>query len=358
MKKRVCDVLIIGAGPAGASAALAAANHNLRVIVVELHPVVGVPVRCAEYIPAPLLGELAPHTSDTSYLVQRLSGMRTILPNGTVKEIRAPGFTIHRDRFDQILIETAKKAGAQVLLDTRAVGRKDKIVTVKSSDGSPTEIEAEVIIGADGPHTTVGKWIGISNRHLMPAAQARVPLTEAMDVTEVYFDPEVFGGYVWLFPKGDHANLGLGIQRNRETPVALKKLLFRFIDRFHSDGKIKNNVLGFTAGWIPAGRPRNVVCQNILLAGDAAGHTHPITGAGIYHAVICGQMAGKWAARAVKKKDLKVLNGYEAEWRDLLEDVLERAYLKRKTLEANWTTRLDEIIPQCWVAFKEYYGRP
>ena len=354
INRMVCDVLIVGAGPAGSSAALAAANRNMRVVVVERRPVIGVPVRCAEYIPAPLLGELA---MDTSYVVQRLYGMRTILPNGRVKEVRAPGFTIHRDRFDQTLAEAAEQAGARILLNTRAVGRGKKNIHLKSSDGSLTRIEAKIIIGADGPHTTVGQWIGASNRHLMPAVQAQVPLVESMDVAEVYFDPEVFGGYVWLFPKGDLANVGLGIRRNRETPVALRQLLARFIDRFHRDGKVKKSVLGYTAGWIPADRPRSVVCQNILLAGDAAGHTHPITGAGIFHAVVCGRMAGKWAARAVKSGDLKVLNGYETEWRDLLEDALERAYSRRETLEANWATRLDEIIPRCWVAFKEYYGR-
>jgi digeranylgeranylglycerophospholipid reductase len=357
MKKLVCDVLIVGAGPAGASAAIAAAKRDARVVMVERRSVVGVPVRCAEYIPAPLLGELAPYVSDTSYVVQRLYGMRTILPNGKVKEMRAPGFTIHRDRFDQVLAKAAEQAGARILLETQAVGRENKTVRVKSSDGSLTQIEAAVIIGADGPHTTVGKWIGAPNRHLMPAVQAQVPLIEAMDVTEVYFDPEVFGGYVWIFPKGDHANVGLGIQRNREAPIALKQLLTRFIDRFHRDGKIEKSVLGYTAGWIPADRPRRVVHQNILLTGDAAGHTHPITGAGIFHAVVCGRMAGKWAARAVNAGDMKVLNGYETEWRDLLEDVLERAYSRRKTLEANWADRLDEIIPQCWVAYKEYYGR-
>lgn len=354
MKKMVCDVLIVGAGPAGTSAARAAAEQDIRVVVVERRPVVGVPVRCAEYIPAPLLGEL---NLGTSYVVQRLCGMRTILPNGRVKEMRAPGFTIHRDRFDQTLAEAAKQAGAQMLLSTRAVERENKTVHLISADGSRCRVDARIIIGADGPHSAVGKWFHAANRHLMPAVQARVALVQPMDVTEVYFDPDVFGGYVWLFPKGDLANVGLGIRRSEASPVSLRHLLHRFIDRFHRDGKIEKRVLGYTAGWIPADRPRGVVHENILLAGDAAGHTHAITGAGIFHAVVCGRMAGKWAARAVKGNDLTVLEGYEAEWRDLLEDVLERACSKRKTLEADWAVRLDDVIPRCWVAFKEYYDR-
>lgn len=354
MKDIGCDVLIVGAGPAGTSAARAAAAQGIRVVVVERRPVVGVPVRCAEYIPAPVVGEL---DLGTSYIVQRIRGMRTMLPNGRVKEIRAPGFTIHRDRFDQTLAEAAVQAGARMLLAARAVGRENRTVYVKSADGSRTRIDARIIIGADGPHTTVGKWVGASNRHLLPAVQARVPLRHPMDVTEVYFDHNVYGGYVWLFPKGDHANVGLGIRRSERSPADLRQLLHRYLDRFHRDGKIENSVLAYTAGWLPADRPRGIVHENIILAGDAGGHTHAVTGAGVFHAVVCGRMAGNWAALAVKANDPKVLIGYEAEWRDLLEDVLERACLRRKTLEAEWDERLDDVIPRCWVAFKEYYGR-
>lgn len=349
-----CDVLIVGAGPAGTSAARAAAERGMRVVVVERRPVVGVPVRCAEYIPAPLVGELA---LGTAYVVQGLSGMRTMLPNGRIKEMRAPGFTIRRDRFDQTLAEAAVLAGAQIRLATRAVARENGTVFVASADGRRARIDARIIIGADGPHTTVGKWAGAANRNLLPAVQARVPLVQPMDVTEVYFDRDVFGGYVWLFPKGGHANVGLGIRRKKGSPASLRQLLHRYLDRFHRDGKIENAVLGYTAGWIPADRPRGVVCDNILMAGDAGGHTHAITGAGIFHAVVCGRMAGKWAARAVTGNDPKVLNGYEAEWRDLLEEVLERACSRRKTLEAEWGERPEDVIPRCWVAFKEYYGR-
>ena len=70
------------------------------------------------------------------------------------------------------------------------------------------------------------------------------------------------------------------------------------------------------AGRIPAEAPRAIAGGNILLAGDAAGHTHPITGAGIVQAVIGGRMAGKWAARAVESGDMNNLANYESEWMD------------------------------------------
>ncbi len=358
MKPLSCDILVVGAGPAGSSAARVAAEQNMKVILVERRPVIGVPVRCAEYIPAPLVGEL---NLGKSYVVQALQGMQTTLPNGAVKKMRAPGYTVHRDRFDQILAKAAAKAGARILLGTKAISRDQTLVHLKNETGASLSIAANVIIGADGPHTTVGKWIGSVNKNLIPAVQVTVPLPKPMDHTEIYFDPEIYGGYGWLFPKGDQANVGLGIKRRKQTKLHAKgakkigQVLNRLVHTLASDGKIHPNPIRYVAGWIPAEPLRKVTGENILLVGDAAGHTHPITGAGVYQAVVCGQMAGKWAARSVHEKDFQLLQEYEAEWRELFGQTLQRAHHRRCLLEQNWN-HLNEVIRRCWVAFKEYYA--
>ena len=82
MQVEKCDILIIGAGPAGASAARAAAQAGLGVIVAERRATVGIPVQCAEYIPAPLLGQ-AKLSRDV--VVQKIDGMRTVVPGCEVK---------------------------------------------------------------------------------------------------------------------------------------------------------------------------------------------------------------------------------------------------------------------------------
>ena len=91
-----------------------------------------------------------------------------------------------------------------------------------------------------------------------------------------------------------------------------------------------------------------------MLVGDAAGQTHPITGAGIVQAVICGKMAGEWAAEAIKKDNPDLLAEYENEWFDLYGASQERAFRRRELMENNWND-LDKIIKKCWVAFEEYY---
>jgi flavin-dependent dehydrogenase len=92
----------------------------------------------------------------------------------------------------------------------------------------------------------------------------------------------------------------------------------------------------------------------MVLAGDAAGQTHPVSGAGVAQAVICGQMAGKWAARAIESKDMGLLFEYDREWKELYEETQERGFNRRKLMEKEWD-HLEDIIRHCWIAFKEYY---
>ena len=89
MKTLTCDILVVGAGPAGTSAAREAASKGACVIVVESRAVIGVPVQCAEYIPAPLLGEVCLRPD---FVVQPLRGMKTLL-NGRTSRKSLPQVT-------------------------------------------------------------------------------------------------------------------------------------------------------------------------------------------------------------------------------------------------------------------------
>jgi len=344
---------VVGAGPAGLAASLVAAQKGLKVLVVERRNVIGVPVQCAEYIPAPLLGKI---NLGRRFVVQPVRGMKTILPGNEIKETVAPGFIIHRDLFDQALANTARKAGTNILLSTWASSITDNSkVSLKGKDGRLSKVQAKVIIGADGPRSKVGRWIGSVKRNLILGIQARVALTCPLEFTEVYFDREIFAGYGWLFPKGREANVGLGLKHGKSGRRSIRKVFDRFVSRLTKEGKIKSQPYAYTAGWIPAEPVRNAVHGNIMLAGDAAGHTHPITGAGIFTGITCGRMAGKWAARAVQQDDLGLLREYDTEWRDLFGETLERAFQRRQLMEKQWD-RFEEIIKFCWVAYREYYA--
>ncbi len=117
-------------------------------------------------------------------------------------------------------------------------------------------------------------------------------------------------------------------------------------------------IVSKTGGSIPCEPREKIVFDNILLVGDAAGHAHPITGAGILNAIISGQIAGKIAAEAILRKDLQHLNHYETECRDAFGQSLQYGFLKRNFLEEQWhrpDRDWNTLIRQTWVGFKEYY---
>jgi geranylgeranyl reductase family protein len=323
------------------------------VLLVDRRRQVGLPVQCAEYIPLMLKGQLG---LGGGYIVQKIEGMRTFVPGRTVKESAAPGYIIRRESFDRTLVAAARKAGAELRCATRATAmHADDEVTLSPKDGPAYTVRSKVIIGADGPLSTIGRWAGAVNRHLLSGVQMTLPLTAPLAYAEIYFDPEFVAGYGWLFPKGKVANVGLGMSRATGGRPSVRKLLDGFIRRLAAEGKICGAPVAHAAGLIPAEPVRNAVHGKIMLVGDAAGHTHPITGAGIFAAVTCGQLAGKHAAAAVAANDLTRLRAYDREWQDLLGDTLERAHRRRRLMEARWS-EFDTILNQCWVAFKEYYA--
>ena len=349
MREHRCDILVIGAGPAGASAAQRAAEAGTKVLLIDRKPVPGEPVRCAEFIPGQLLGELE---CGKKFIVQPVRGMKSILPDGNRAETPAPGLMIDRNILDQALAAKALEAGADIWTGTRALSFDGEKVIVKK-ESELLSIKAGIIIGADGPHTRAGRWINSPNNNLIPAIQVKVSLKRPLDCTEVYFEKRFYGGYAWLFPKGNIANAGLGMKRQS----GLKELIIHldyFIKKLREKNRITGEISGYTAGWMPAEFPRKIVRGNIMLAGDAAGQTHPITGAGVAQAVIGGSMAGTWAAEAVRKDDTRILAEYENEWLDIYGESQERAAKRRRFMEANWDD-LDKIIRKCWVVFKDYY---
>lgn len=350
MTRAGCDILVVGAGPAGTAAALAAAQAGARVTVVDRRRAIGVPVQCAEYIPAMLLRDVP---ACGPAVVQAVRAMRTFVRDEPAGELDAPGCVVDRDRFDQLLAAAAERAGASLLTGTAARRLEGDTVVLKRRGGTTLVLRPRVIVGADGPRSTVGRWAGLVNRRLVPAVQARVRLLQPLDVTEVYLHPDYPAGYAWLFPKQGMANAGVGFAPVPGGPRPTAALA-AFLATLARRGRIAGPVAAYQAGWIPVAPLADSVRGNLLLVGDAAGQTHPVTGAGIFNAVTCGAMAGRWAARAALGDDVSLLRRYDEEWRDLLGGTLARAAARRRRMEAHWG-RFDDIIRSCWVAFEEYH---
>lgn len=351
------DVLVVGLGPAGACAARTAAAAGRSVIALERRKAVGVPVQCAEFVPLPM----GKYALASGVFQQRIDAMTTILPSRERVVSDFPGIMIDRRGFDQTLARAAREAGTEEFLETTldSVDAARSIATVRSN-GDARQVEYRVLIAADGPRSRVGASLGLPPLATVDSRQYTVPLLRRYTHTDIFLSADYPGGYAWLFPKGDVANVGLGIDTRfaRDLKAPLDALHLQLA----GDGLVSADIVGRTGGPIPVGGLRaQLVVGNVLFAGDAAGLTHPITGAGIAAAVISGEAAGLNAARFLAG-ETDALADYEEDIRDQFEATLARAMARRRWMLRFWTrpqARADALHRRGWIAFPEYFdGSP
>ena len=357
---RVIDVLVVGLGPAGASAAAHAARAGLSVLAIERNAAAGLPVQCAEFVPL-MLG--TGHLGHGETRIQPIDRMDTYV--GIDAAELTPDFRgvmIDRAAFDQSLIAEAEEAGAECRFAT-PLKALDADGSALLGDG--TGVRARVVIGADGPRSPVGRAIGAINTELVETRQITVDLVAPHPATDIFLSADIVGGYAWLFPKGDVANLGLGVIPSAKA--ALKPLLDALHARLVAEGRIGAAIHRHTGGLIPVGGlvggDSGPIGQlgdtTVMLAGDAAGLTNPITGAGIATAVLSGRMAGD-AAAAYLKGDNDAAADYAEELADVFGPSLALALKRRAQLVAAYERGAmpdGEDLRATWIAFPQYWDR-
>ena len=347
------DIVVIGAGPAGSCAARAAAQRGAKVLLIDRRQRLGIPVQCAEFVPQ----GISRHASFSSAcIMQRVEKMVTHLPGRIAYEMKSPGYMLDRSLFDKELAASAILSGAKISVGTKAVGLSPEGLVVKQSSKKKT-IPAKVFISADGANSSIARFVGQPSLKTIVALQYEVVLSEPQNHVDVYFHQDYEGGYGWFFPKGKTANAGVGVVSSKAS--RLTDLLEHFLDFLKRSKKLKEiQTVSKTGGVIPCEFREKNVFENVLLVGDAAGHAHPITGAGIFNAVLGGEIAGRIAAEAIERGDLRYLENYETEWREAFGKSLSYGALKRDFLDENWNKSeidFEELIPKTWIGFKEYY---
>ncbi|MBE0428467.1 MAG: geranylgeranyl reductase family protein [Thermoleophilia bacterium] len=351
-----CEVLVIGAGPAGGAAALAAAQAGADVIVIDRRQRIGIPVRCAGFLPA---AAISAASLPDGVISQKIRSMLSITPDGHSEECSSPGFMVRRERLDQALIAAASAAGARVFTGVRAISREpvqNLIPGVRSHvrvglAGGSRQIEAGIIIGADGPLSAAGAWTGNVNSAFLTAAQWTVPLRDESTTIRIYFDRRLPGGYGWLFPRGKEAVAGVGVEtRFGEKP---SRALKWFVSGLAAEGLIRKHPISATAGLIPVGGILANRSKELLLAGDAAGLCHPLTGAGIGPALLSGRLAGEAAAAHIRGNP-GALTLYSREIESMMGDALREATLNRRQMYRNSggsVSEFCETVRQYWFGF-------
>jgi digeranylgeranylglycerophospholipid reductase len=330
MKDRY-DVIVVGAGPGGSITAKTCAQGGLDVLLIEKRQEIGDPVRCAEGVGRDALKKHI--TPDKRWIAAEVKGSVLIAPDGTQVKMSEDasnpkaGYTLERKVFDRALAQQAAMAGAEVMVKTRAtelLRSNGKITGIKAMYmGETRDIRADIVIGADGVESKVGRWGGI-NTALKPAdietcAQFLVSNIDPGDYSKFFLGSNYApGGYVWVFPKGEHtANVGIGILGSRSGDVRAISLIQRFIDIYMPQAKIVEIVVG----GVPVSGPiKQTVSDGLILVGDAARQSDPLTGGGITNAMDAGQMAGEVCLKAKEKGDysVKTLKEYEDKWRSTI----------------------------------------
>ncbi|HTP53684.1 MAG TPA: geranylgeranyl reductase family protein [Thermoplasmata archaeon] len=310
------DVAVVGAGPAGALAARAAAEGGARTVLLDHRREIGQPVQCGEFLPsATELNDLfdcpaliaAAYDIPPTTVLRSTRWMTCVSPYGRPYRFSLDGMTVSRRAFDKALVARAEGAGAELRFPCGVTGvSDDELVT---SDGG--RIQARVIVGADGPTSTVAHAVGFAPRRTMfrmITATADGPLDDGISL---YFGRAAPHGYAWSFPRAHDANVGLGVAV-LPPATSLGRLLDRFAAREHL-GPVRDR----TAWWVPIGPPpESLVVGRVLFAGDAANLVMATNGAGIPTAMLSGWLAGECAARAVRGES--PLRSYDAAWRKAL----------------------------------------
>lgn len=324
-------------------AAKTAAEAGLDVFLLEKRQEIGEPIRCAEGVS--IRSELKELIDvEPSWISTEIQGARMHSPNGdsiftTGVKGEGGGYILDRKIFDRGLATRAARSGALVMVKTRATGltRKDgQIIVSAVCQGERLQIEAPLVIGADGVESKVARWAGMDSKmkpeDIMVCAQFLV-LDEGIDpdYCEFFFGNLIApGGYIWIFPKGDgRANVGIGLQGSRSGPGMPVRLLESFIQKRMPKAK----VLQMMAGGIPTSGPmKSITSDGVMLVGDAAHQSDPLTGGGIINAMRAGVLAGQAAARAVSTEDASqaALREYEGRWKSSFGKQLVKSYNAKK----------------------------
>jgi geranylgeranyl reductase family protein len=277
------DVAVVGAGPAGSTAAYRLARAGARVLLVDKAVFPrdkpcggGVTARAARLLPF----SLEPVVEDR---IERLECRLRYGRSRFVRTARQPlALMTQRRRLDHFLLEHAAEAGADVRDGVTVADVREGGLTV---DGE--EVQARLVVGADGCNGTTARALGLGDGILHGVAlEANFPYEPRFARTMVLEIGAIRGGYGWIFPKRDHVNVGVGGDES-EGP-RLRAELGRLCRAYGVDPDAGVDQRGYR---LPLRRPESRLARGrAAVIGDAAGLVDPFSGDGMYEAFLSSQL--------------------------------------------------------------------
>jgi digeranylgeranylglycerophospholipid reductase len=355
---------IVGAGPAGLASAEILSKRGVEVKVIDKDMNPGKKKPCGGMLrigSARLLGV------PWKLAGREIKGMRVILPNHRVEEVdygHTISLNVDRGVLGRYLIDRVRKVGGDVNTGMKVVeiakSVDDKLakgyeLTCRTADGRLRKIETDLLIAADGTDSIIVKKTGVHAalrpNQLGHCVQYQIALKNELiekrigDRNEVYYGHDVSPfGYAWIFPKDDLVTVGVGALLST-VRVNLRKYLDYFV-REHPVARERlegGKILKFETAICPlSGLVTPTYGDNLVVAGDAAGHCSAISGEGMYYSMVAGRLAGEICSEAIKTGDLsaRYLRKYELAWRRFIgSDLRWGKWLQRIALKSGFMSR-------------------
>ncbi len=299
---RSWDLVVVGAGPAGAATAIGAlrARPGLAVLLLDRADFPR-DKTCGDGVAPHVVELLAAHgvhgIVDDRVPVARLRLERA--GRTAARAMRRPAWVVPRAVLDARLVEAAQQAGARLV--RHRVRRVERSGSHLLLDGA---VRGAVLVGADGVHSVVRPLLGGHRAGTALALRGYAPVAECRRGEQaIVFGDAHSPSYAWSFDRGDGlANVGYGELLAAGRPAPSRRALIARLESLlpgatRAGGDWRGHHLPLSSSrWRPPDGP-------VLLAGDAAGLVNPMTGEGIYYAVATGLAAGRVAAEAVCAAD-------------------------------------------------------
>ena len=341
------DVIVAGAGPAGAVAARTLAAAGVDTVLVDRAAFPrnkpcggGISVRALGRFPwlTGALGGVDVHRVGTIHLEG---------PDGSAFDVSRPEpavLLIRRVEFDHALVRAAVAAGARLLegFEITQAASTASGVTLRSRDGRV--LEAARLVAADGVHSVIAKRLGVYTQwpktglaiDMMEETPVDTLRASRPDVLWVAYAYRGLDGYAYVFPKTRHVNVGIGCLLSHfkgEMPGRPYDLQEEFVSALAESGVLagRSDRRHFTPFLIPVAGPLQSASRGpVLFAGDAGGFVNALTAEGIYYAMVSGELAGR--ALAASPHAEAAGRDYDRSWRaeigaELADSVRAQRYL-------------------------------
>ena len=334
------DVVVVGGRIGGSISSLFASKNDLDVLMIEKRQEIGVPLQCAEAT-SEVTFETIGIKPSKRYICSEIVGADLYSPDNTHFRMTPGderGFILDRKVFDKSLAIESAKAGTDIMIKTTV---KDLIIkdgkvkgVVAKHLGKTMEIEADLVIAADGIESNVARMAGLNSTQgindICSCVQYKmVGIDVEPYYMQFYFGKKVApGGYLWIFPSENGvANVGIGIRSSKETA-------YQYLHRFISN--LGGTPVELNVGGVPvSGSIKKTYTDGLMVVGDAAGHVDPITGGGIHLTAASAKIAGEVAAESIKNEDTSAgfLKVYEKRWKDQIGGVIKQSIKYRNVLD-------------------------